>query len=272
MYFNFGKIHYQHYSTDNKKTILFLHSFHSSAISFLNVCDLLKDQFNLLCLDFPGHGLSQHLDARKYSEYCSLSGLTAVLIEFVDRLNLKNLYICGSSMGGNAAVRAVPSLDVIKGLILIGTVQAKTKEELFSIHFPTAPLDVLFKTELSNSEIEVLVRAYVYKSEDAQAAYKLMAHDIKSTDSNFRKHFKCSLETEEWVDEIQILKNSACRFLYILGLEDGFINSLLYKKLLLKEGFQESQIKIVDRAGHAVHLNNPHLCAKLISEFINRAD
>src|SRR5271170_1855867 len=110
MDFNFGKIHYQHYSTGKKKTLLFLHSFHSSAASFLNVCDLLKDQFNLLCLDFPGHGLSQHLNVRKYSEYCSLSGLTAVLIEFVNRLKINNLYICGSSMGGNAAVRAVPSL------------------------------------------------------------------------------------------------------------------------------------------------------------------
>ena len=175
-------------------------------------------------------------------------------------------------MGGNAAVRAVPSLEAIKGLILIGTVQAKTKEELFNIHFPTAPLDVLFKTELSDPEIEVLTRAYVYKSKEAQEAYKLMAHDIKSTDSSFREHFRRNLETEEWIDEIQILKNSACPFLYILGLEDAFIDSVLYKKLLLEERFQESQIKIIDRAGHAVHLNNPHLCTKLISKFINEAD
>lgn len=272
MDFNFGKIHYQHDSAGRKKTLLFLHAFHSSAVSFLNVCDQLKDQFNLFCLDFPGHGLSQHLDARKYPQYYSLSGLTAVLIEFVDRLKLKNLYILGNSMGGNAAVRAAPSLETIKGLILIGSAQAKTKEELFSIHFPTAPLELLFKTELSDPEIEVLTRAYVYKSKEAQEAFKQMAHDIRRTDGSFREYFRRNLETQEWVDEIQILKNSALPFLYILGLEDGFIDSLLYKKLLLEEGFQESQIKIVDRAGHAVHLNNPHLCAKLISEFINSVD
>lgn len=158
---------------------------------------------------------------------------------------------------------------MVKGLILIGSVQAKTRKELFNIHLPTAPLDVMFKTKLSDPEIEVLTRAYVYKSEETQEAFKQMAHDIRSTDSSFREYFRRNLETQEWIDEIQILKNSALPFLYILGLEDGFINSLLYKKLLLAEGFQESQIKILDRAGHSPQLDNPHLCAKLILDFIN---
>lgn len=268
MDFDFGKIHYLHCSADKKKTLLFLHSFNSSAASFSVVCELLKNQFNLYCLDFPGHGLTPHLDVRKYSQYYSVSGLTAVLIEFVERLKLKNLYILGNSMGGNAAVRAVPSLEVIEGLILMGSIQAKTKESLFNIMFPTAPLEVLFKPELSDQEIEVLTRAYVYESKEAQEAFKQMSHDIRSTDSKFREYFGRNLETQEWVDEIQILKNRAIPFLYILGLNDGFINSQFYKKLLLEEGFPESQIKIVDQAGHAVHLSKPHLCAKLIAEFI----
>ncbi len=66
---DWGKLHYQAYFANHQKTLLFLHSFNSSAASFGKLCALLKDQFNLVCLDFPGHGLSSHLDITQYADY-----------------------------------------------------------------------------------------------------------------------------------------------------------------------------------------------------------
>jgi len=67
-----------------------------------------------------------------------------------------------------------------------------------------------------------------------------------------------------------MLKNNPLPLLYILGKQDGFINSVFYKKLLLERGLAESQIKLLDQAGHICHLDQPEICAKLIPEFISK--
>ncbi|MCE3269479.1 MAG: alpha/beta hydrolase fold family protein, partial [Burkholderiales bacterium] len=92
MKFEFGELHYQHFMSGKKTTILFLHAFHSSAASYSQVCDVLKDQFNVVCMDFPGHGLSAHVNIEQYSWYYSLEGFTAVMLEFINNLKLENLF------------------------------------------------------------------------------------------------------------------------------------------------------------------------------------
>jgi len=161
MELEFGKLHYLHCMSDKTKTILFLHAVHSSSKSYLSVCDLLKDQFNLICLDFPGHGLSDHVDIEKHSWYYSMDGFTALLIKFIERLKLENLYIVGDSIGGNTAIRAMHALKMLRGVVLMRSAQAKTKEELFLLHYQTAPMNLLFQKELTDKECNILAASYV---------------------------------------------------------------------------------------------------------------
>lgn len=269
MEFDFGKIHYQHLVSGNNKAILFLHSFNSSAASFAKVCDLLKDQANLYCLDMPGHGLSAHLDINKYSKYYSMSGFTVVLAEFLTQLKLKNLIIVADSAGGNAAIRIMRSFKEIKGIVLMGSIQAENKEQLFDIMFQHAPTDLLFQNELNQEEVEKLTAAYVAGSKDSHG-FKQMAYEIVHTDGNCREQFGQSLEIEEWPNEIQLIKESVMPLMYILGLQDGFINSIQYQKFLIAHGVKESQIQLLDEVGHCPHLNNPDLCANFILDFIQK--
>ena len=269
MEFDFGQLHYSHSNSRKKTTIIFLHSFNSSATSFAKISELLKDHFSIYCLDFPGHGLSARIDVNQYGQYCSMDGLSSILIEFVDRLQLKDIVMVGNSMGGNAAVRAMPSLKTLDALILMGSIQAATTEQLFKIMYATAPLDILFKNKLSEQEIEVLAKAYVYQSETEKDSFKQMKNDIKKTDGNFREQFARSIELQAWTDELQLIKNCTIPLLYILGVQDGFINTSDYKKLLLEAGLQEPQLQLLEHVSHVPHLDNPNLCARLILEFID---
>lgn len=269
MKFEFGELHYQHFMSDKKTTILFLHAFHSSAASYSQVCDALKDQFNVVCMDFPGHGLSAHVNIGQYAWYYSMEGFTAVLIEFINRLKLKNLFIVGDSMGGNIAVRAMASLKMLDGLIIQGSVQAESVEKLFALHHSPGPVDILFQKEFTAQVCNVIAAAYVDPYKNEQKNFTQMVYDIKHTDSNCREQFAHSLETQVWVNERQLIQNSTVPLIYILGLQDGFINSIDYKKVLLEAGLQESQIHLLDQVRHVPHLDDPALCAKLIVEFIN---
>ena len=189
MKFNFGKLHYQVSDSNKNVSILFLHSLNSSATSFSKIHGLLRANFNIFCLDFPGHGLSDYIDPNKYSQCYSLTGLTTILIEFLDRLQLNNIFIVGNSMGGNIAIRTIPFLQKVQGIVLMGSIQARSREELFKFINPIAPMNLLFKNKLNTQEIITLSKAYIYNFKTTQFGLKQMKNDIIKTDGNFREQF-----------------------------------------------------------------------------------
>lgn len=268
MSFKFGNLHYSHASSGKDKTLLFLHAFHSSAMSYAPLCEYLKDKYNIVCLDFPGHGLSTHVDCQKYSWSYSIEGFTEILIEFIDQLQLSNLYIIGDSVGGNCAVRAMNALDGLLGLILMGTAQARSIEMVFSLHHQTKALELLFQKERSEKEDEIVAAAYVDPNLNEGKNFKQMMYDIQRTDPDCREYFAKQIETQKWVDELQIIQSSTVPLIYILGADDGFIDSPKYRDVLMGAGIKESQIYLIKDARHMPQLDNPEAVSEIVSDFI----
>lgn len=268
MNFKFGKLHYSHVISGKDTTLVLLHAFHSSTTSYEPLCDLLKEQYDLVCLDFPGHGLSVHVDCHQYAWYYSMEGFTEVLVEFIDRLKLSNYYIAGDSVGGNCAVRAMNTLSGLFGLVLMGTAQARSVEMVFSLHHQTKALELLFQKERSKKEDEIVATAYVNPSLNDGKTFKQMIYDIQHTDPNCREFFAKQLETQKWIDELQIIQDSKIPLIYILGEDDGFINSSRYRDVLIESGVKDSQIHLLKNVRHMPQLDDPQATAKLISDFV----
>lgn len=260
-----------HAISKQTKTILFLHAFHSSAASYNKVCALLHNQFNLVSLDFQGHGLSEHINIEHYSWYYSMEGFAAILPEFIDRLKLKNLFIVGDSLGGNSAVRSLSELKMLEGLILMGSVQAESVDQLFKIHHIPGPIEILFQKEFSQQECELIAAAYVDPYKNKQKNFKQMIDNIKHTDPNCREQFARYLKTQSWVNELQLIQKCGIPLMYIIGRDDGFVRCSYYQKLLLEAGLQQSQIHLLDHTRHIPQIDSPHLCAQLISDFVERS-
>ena len=268
MNFKFGNLHYSHSLSGKDTTLLLLHAFHSSTRSYDPICELLKNKYNLVCLDFPGHGLSAHVDCQKYAWYYSIEGFTEILIEFIDQLQLSNFYIVGDSIGGNCAVRAMRKLSGITGLILMGTAQARSIEIVFSLHHQTKALELLFQKKRSKKEDEIVARAYVNQAINEGKNFSQMMFDIQHTDPNCREYFAKQLETQKWIDELQIIQNSIVPLIYILGEYDGFINSSKYRDSLIEAGINRSQIHLINNARHMPQLDNPKAVSEIIMTFI----
>ncbi|MCC2645386.1 MAG: alpha/beta hydrolase fold family protein, partial [Burkholderiales bacterium] len=161
-------------------------------------------------------------------------------------------------------------LKMLDGLIIQGSAQAESVEKLFALHHSPGPVDILFQKEFTQHECNIIAAAYVDPYKNEQKNFTQMVYDIKHTDPNCRQQFAHYLETQVWVNERQLIQNNGTvPLIYILGLQDGFINSVYYKKVLLEAGLSKSQINLLDQVRHVPHLDNPALCAKLIVEFIN---
>lgn len=56
--------------------------------------------------------------------------------------------------------------------------------------------------------------------------------------------------------------------MYVLGEDDGFINSPHYKGILINAGLKDSQIHLLKNVRHVPQLDEPQTIANLISDFI----
>ena len=265
----FGKIHYTITFSDKETTLIFLHSFHSSASSFSKVCNSLKTQFNIICLDFQGHGKSDPIKDEKFFHYYSVNGTSTTLKELIKSLKITNFVIIGNSIGGNASVRAIPSLNGLKGLILVASIQTHTVTEVFDTMYDKALTDLLFKQNIDEYEIKKLAQAYVYETSEYPEGLHQMELDIKNTDPHFREYLRISFENQKWVDEVEIIKNTNLPLLYLLGEEDRFINCKKYRKHLIDKGITNSQITTMPAAGHCPHLSQPQKFAAHIFQFMS---
>ena len=97
--------------------IVFIHGFPFSRAQWSPQVEELQSQFRVITYDLRGHGQSEVGPAPMMIEF-----LVDDLVELLDRLEIERATICGLSMGGYVALRAVDRHpERVSGLILCDT-------------------------------------------------------------------------------------------------------------------------------------------------------
>ncbi len=106
-----GALHYKRHKGDGK-TIVFLHGFGASVLSWKRAMELLPSDYNVYLIDLLGHGLS---DAPEI-DY-TVKAQAETLWEFFEAENLSGFYLVGHSYGGWIAAYYTSKYS-IAGLVL----------------------------------------------------------------------------------------------------------------------------------------------------------
>ncbi|WP_235335543.1 alpha/beta fold hydrolase [Photobacterium halotolerans] len=262
-----------------RPTLLFLHGWHDNAASFDVLFEPLAARFNLVAVDWPGHGLSAH---RQTDNYYYFMDYVDDLAQIVQSLSSQNLMLVGHSLGALVAAayagafpESVTGLVLIEGLAplhesaglaakrLRQGIESRTKRrqrqpaELKLDSFQAA-LSVRCRVNgLTPEQLRPLVQRATWT--DGQHWY--WRHDDKlRCDSLFRM-------TEEQVKAL--MRHIECPVLSVIG-EKGF-SSLKESDAGLSWLKQAEQIVIP--GGHHCHLDSPRLVCDqilLLSSKINK--
>lgn len=92
-----GNISVQYCGDSKKPLLICLHGWLDNSASFLSLAQALSEQYSLLLIDLPGHGLSDPLPAG--ADYYIWQNVE-VLHELLQVLNLHKVNLIGHSMGG----------------------------------------------------------------------------------------------------------------------------------------------------------------------------
>ncbi|MFC7373227.1 alpha/beta fold hydrolase [Fictibacillus iocasae] len=113
-------LHYELYENKadrNAETIILIHGFLSSTLSFRKLIPLLTEKYHVYALDLPGFGQSEKSRTFVYK----LSNYGELIIDFMEKLAINQAILIGHSMGGQVSLHAAKHCPKkIKRLILLG--------------------------------------------------------------------------------------------------------------------------------------------------------
>ena len=111
-----ARAHYRIRGAENAPVLLLLHGSNASLFTWEPWSKTLSDQFRVVSVDLPGHGLTGATANNDYSQ----AGMAAFVLAFADKLGLKTFALAGNSMGGGVAARfAEEHPDRVSALILV---------------------------------------------------------------------------------------------------------------------------------------------------------
>ncbi len=119
---------YNQYGDKNiqRSTLVFIHGFCQNNTCFNEQVLFFRDSYSIVCIDLPGYGNTQHLQANSIQE------MADGVIALMNQLGIENFIPFGHSMGGYVALAIAQKIPTrIKGLGLIhSTAKADAPERI----------------------------------------------------------------------------------------------------------------------------------------------
>jgi haloalkane dehalogenase len=113
---SFGQIHYRYAGAGDKPVIVLLHQTPSTSEMYVELMQLLSNDYRLLAPDTPGMGMSDMIDGE-----LTITGLADGLAEFLDEVSIDRCFVFGHHTGATIATElAARHPDVVDAIALSG--------------------------------------------------------------------------------------------------------------------------------------------------------
>ncbi|MBW8351671.1 alpha/beta hydrolase [Bacillus sp. IITD106] len=168
-------IYYEEYKQPcAKDTILFIHGFLSSTFSFRRLIPLLKNDFNIISVDFPPFGKS----GKSTKFHYTYANIASTILTLIERLGYKNIIAAGHSMGG----------QIVLNMILLRPEQIKKAILICcSGYVPRAKTHLKFLTYVPF--IGLFVKSYLKKS-GVKGNLQIVVYDQSIIDEEMIKGYE----------------------------------------------------------------------------------
>lgn len=242
-------IYYEKIGT-GKKEILILPGWGDTRITFNYLIYLLKNEYTIYILDYPGFGMSEfpYRDLTVY-DYADL------IKEFMKKKKVKNPIVISHSFGSRIALILNGKLNIsFEKLIIIDGAGIKRKKSFYllckqTLYKALKKLNKCLPKKLRKKYLDKLVKVFG-------------STDFKALSENMRRTFSNIVNT----DLSYLLDNISSSTLLIWGEKD--IDTPLKDGIKMNKKIKDSGLVIIKNASHYSYLDNKLYTGTIIREFL----
>ncbi len=261
--FMFGDLAINYYESSGEGgDIFFIHGNSASGRSFLKQFELLGDDYHLVAIDLPGHGLSAHAGEDDKSVY-TLPGYAGVVVALAEKLNMTNGIFVGASLGGHVVLEATAKLPDAAGFVIYGTppIGFPMAENAF---LPSPGMGYVFAPEISQADVEIWV---VTEFSPGYAGIPdSLKEDMAAADGQARASLGASLSPDGYADEVEIVANLETPLAILHGEGEQLVN-LEYIQSLKIPALWGGEVQVIKNSGHYAQWETPEAFNAVLLKF-----
>ena len=253
-----------HYKTikhaTSKEWIIFLHGFGGNASIFYKQLKPLRESYNLLLLDLPGHGKSPFIEGANLFEYASEQ-----TVKVMDQLKIKSAHFIGISLG-TIIMQEVALLapERIKSMILGGaTPKLKKWGEVL------VKLSMLYpvRTILPHMvPYKVFARVLLPKKNHSNSRKAFVKEAYKLSKEAYISWIHSGLKCFKTYEQLMKTKNTIPK-IYISGSED---HMFLDNTVDYVANEENSIMEIIPNCGHVCNIEQSDVFNELCLNFLKK--
>ncbi len=252
--------------------LVILHGLYGMGDNWMNIAQVLSQQFTVYLVDQRNHGNSPHTPLHTYE------AMSADLKEFTDKLQLESIVLIGHSMGGKTAITFTLQHGLkVKKLICVDIspfsylgLEAFRKNIVFHQMvlelYQTAPIDKATRRD----EIEAY---FAEKITDAAIRRFLLKNLARAKNHAFfwKHNVKALVDSlESIIDAAPPVKMGAQSFVPTLFLRGGKSDYISQEDMeSIRDVFPRSQIITYEHCGHWLHSEEPEMFIQDVLNFLH---
>ena len=270
-------IHIRDEGNKDGKTLVMVHGFNGSLFNFETMTPFLKDQFRILSLDLPAHGLTGSVKSNLYS----YDGFYRVISEVLEKQDIRKFYLIGHSMGGMIAWRySLERSEQVKGLIIIGSPfigSEKEYNEFQSVNAPPAAFELL-ESRIFREMLAYITPRFLVKEGVSQTVYDQnlvteelvdQFHEIILQEGSREAMGELLINFEDnFISDPRLLKNIGMPTLILHGEEDNLVDLRFVNHFV--EKIPDVKLVTYPEVGHMPPMEIPEQLAYDIKNFIKK--
>ncbi len=244
--------------TGSGQPLVLLHGLFGSYENLAGIARALTDQWQIISIDLPNHGLSAH------SEHMDYTSMVADLAETLDSLQIKHCALLGHSLGGKLAMAfALAYPKRVSQLIVADIAPVNYQRSHQAVFSGLTAVNLAAISSRSDADKQLAehitepgVRQFLLKS-------------LEKTDSRFRWKFNLAALEQCYNTLLSAPTDDgsyAGPVLFIKGADSDYI--LPEHRPEIMRYFPAAQAKIINGTGHWLHAEKPAAFAKLVRDFL----
>ena len=258
-------IHFRDQGNRAGQVLVLIHGTSASLHTWEPLIERLKQQFRLITLDLPGHGLTGATRQRDYSHPAMISAVLQVM----DHLSIQQATLVGNSLGGAVAWRAALSApERVSGLVLLapsGVPHTERSDSNLGFRILSNPLGRMLAQKISpRSIIEKSLRQTVHDDSMVDNAQIDRYWELLRLPGN-RQAMIDLAQVERAPDLWRQLDRVEQPTLIIWGREDGLLPVSMLE--IFKQEVPNLTSHVYDQVGHLPMEEAPQRVASDIQAF-----